>query len=392
MSMALKSKILPRFGCPVDPLVLGMSCLLLLTGLVMVTSASTEVSARIYGNPFHLASRHLVSVLIAAAAGGVAMSIPIKVWQKLDLPLLFIAFVLLVAVLIPGIGKEVNGASRWISLGFFTLQGSEFVKLIAIIYIAAYLVKRKEEIQQNWLAFIKPLIFVGTMSVLLLMQPDFGAAVVIMSAVMGVIFLAGSPMKYYLPVVSVGLVILGAIAVLQPYRLARLTSFTDPWQHPFGGGYQLTQALIAIGRGEWLGLGLGNSIQKLFFLPEAHTDFLFSIIAEELGVVGAVLIIVVFAILVVRALWIGKSAVEQGAEFHAFLAYGIAFLLGVQSSINLGVNLGLLPTKGLTLPLVSFGGNSLIISCVLIAILLRIEYECRNQMIGVIARSRRSVK
>jgi cell division protein FtsW len=369
-----------------------MSCLLLLTGLVMVTSASTEVSARIYGNPFHLASRHLVSVLIAAAAGGVAMSIPIKVWQKLDLPLLFIAFVLLVAVLIPGIGKEVNGASRWISLGFFTLQGSEFVKLIAIIYIAAYLVKRKEEIQQHWLAFIKPLIFVGTMSVLLLMQPDFGAAVVIMSAVMGVIFLAGSPMKYYLPVVSVGLVILGAIAVLQPYRLARLTSFTDPWQHPFGGGYQLTQALIAIGRGEWLGLGLGNSIQKLFFLPEAHTDFLFSIIAEELGVVGAVLIIVVFAILVIRALWIGKSAAEQGAEFHAFLAYGIAFLLGVQSSINLGVNLGLLPTKGLTLPLVSFGGNSLIISCVLIAILLRIEYECRNQMIGVIERSRRSAK
>ncbi len=389
MSMALKGNRLTREGCPVDPVIAGVAIMLLLMGLIMVASASIEVSARTYGSPFHMVIRHGVYVLFGGIAGVIALSIPISLWQRLDLPLLLLAFMLLIAVLIPGIGREVNGASRWISLGLFTVQGSEFVKLIVVIYISAYLVRRKEEIQENIFVFFIPIAFVGVLATLLLFQPDFGAAVVIVSAALGVMFLAGAPMRYFMPIITACLVGMFALVVLQPYRLARYTSFANPWENQFGGGYQLTQALIAFGRGEWLGLGLGNSIQKQFFLPEAHTDFLFSIIAEELGVLGAALIVIAFACLVIRALWIGRQAAKLEADFHAYMAYGIALLLGVQSTINLGVNLGLLPTKGLTLPLMSYGGNSLIISCVLVAILLRIEYECREKAVPVPTRSKR---
>jgi cell division protein FtsW len=373
----------------VDPVIAGVAICLLSFGFIMVASASTEVSARIYGSPFHLMTRHAAYVLLGAATGVAVLMMPIRIWQKLDLPLLLLSFLLLIAVLVPGIGKEVNGAARWISLGLFSVQGSELVKLFVIIYIAGYLVRRRQEVKEKFTGSLKPLLLVGLLAVLLIRQPDFGTAVVIMSAVMGVIYLAGAPMRYLLPVLSLfaGAVVL--VATLQPYRLARFASFIDPWQHQFGGGYQLTQALIAFGRGEWFGLGLGNSIQKLFFLPEAHTDFLFSIIAEEMGVVGAAVIILLFACLVIRGLWIGRTAANQGAEFHALVAYGISMLLGIQAAINLGVNLGLLPTKGLTLPLMSYGGNSLIVSCMLIAILLRIEYECRNKVVSASSRNRR---
>jgi cell division protein FtsW len=365
--------------CPVDPIVAGAAFILLLIGVIMVGSASTEVSARTYGSPFYLLIKHSAYVFIGLVAGIMAILIPVRMWNKLAIPLLVVSFGLLIAVLVPGVGREVNGATRWIPLGFFTLQGSEFVKLFAIFYIASYLVQHKSDVQSRITGFMKPLALVSVLVVLLLAQPDFGASVVIMAAVMGVIFLSGIPLKYYMPVVVTCVGAVALIATLQPYRLARLTTFTDPWQHQFDGGYQLTQALIAFGRGEWFGLGLGNSIQKLFFLPEAHTDFLFSIIAEELGIIGASLVIVLFACLVLRALWIGSQAISQGEEFHAYVAYGIALLLGVQASINLGVNLGLLPTKGLTLPLMSFGGNSLVVSCILIAILLRVDYECRKK-------------
>ncbi len=390
MNMALKGDKLMREACPVDPVIAGAAIMLLLMGLIMVASASTEVSARTYGSPFHMVIRHGVYVLLGGAAGALALSIPVNLWQKLDLPLLLLAFMLLVAVLIPGVGREVNGASRWISLGAFTVQGSEFVKLIVVIYISAYLVRRKQEVQESIYVFFIPVIFVGVLATLLLFQPDFGAAVVIVSAVLGVMFLAGAPMRYFMPIIIACLGLMIALVVLQPYRLARYTSFANPWENQFGGGYQLTQALIAFGRGEWFGLGLGNSIQKQFFLPEAHTDFLFSIIAEELGVFGATLIVIAFACLVIRALWIGRKAANLGADFHAYMAYGIALLLGVQSTINLGVNLGLLPTKGLTLPLMSYGGNSLIISCVLVAILLRIEFECREKSVPVRSKRRGS--
>jgi len=301
---------------------------------------------------------------------------PISFWQRFSLPLLLLGFAMLILVLVPGVGREVNGATRWIPLGFFSLQGSEFVKLFALVYLAAYLVGVQQD-EMDLTSFLKPFLILGVMVALLLVQPDFGASVVIMTAALGVVFLSGTPLKYFLPVVVLGVGSLIALVLLEPYRLARLIAFTDPWAHQFGGGYQLTQALIAFGRGELLGLGLGNSIQKLFFLPEAHTDFLFSIVAEELGLVGAVFVILLFAVLVVRGLILGKFAFEQGKAFHACLAYGLSLLLGIQALINLGVNVGVLPTKGLTLPLMSFGGNSLIVSCIWVALLLRIELECR---------------
>ncbi len=380
MSMAKRMSLAVRQGCPVDPIIAGTAIFLSLFGLVMVASASTEVSARIYGTPFYLMIRHSVYLLMGVISGVIVLMLPLRNWQRSYSPLLLLSFLLLIAVLVPGIGKEVNGATRWISLGIVRLQGSELVKLFVVIYIAGYLVRRKQQVQEEFTGFLQPVLLLGLLAWLLLKQPDFGAAVVIVTAAMGVIFLAGAPMKYLLPVFSFCVGAVALIVTLQPYRLARITAFTTPWEHQFEGGYQLTQALIAFGRGEWFGLGLGNSIQKLFFLPEAHTDFLFSIIAEEMGVVGAVVVILLFSTLVARALLIGRGAVHQGAEFHGYVAYGIALLFGVQATINLGVNLGLLPTKGLTLPLVSYGGNSLIVSCILVAILLRIEYECRHQI------------
>lgn len=376
---ALRTPALPSLGqFPIDPIVAGIALFLLLYGLVMVGSASMEVGAKTYGNAFHLFTRHGFYVVLSGAAAVVAISVPVQVWQRWDAGLLGFAFLLLVIVLVPGIGKEVNGSTRWIALGPFSLQGSEFVKLFVMIYMAGYLVRRSEEIETSLSGFAKPLVVLTLIVLLLLGQPDFGAAIVIISAAIGMIFLAGVPYRFFLPLVALCVSAVALIATLQPYRLARLTAFADPWEHQFGSGYQLTQALIAFGRGEWLGLGLGNSIQKLFFLPEAHTDFLFSIIAEELGIVGAGLVIVMFAALVIRGLAIGNEAKNKQLMFHAYLAYGLALILGIQASVNLGVNLGILPTKGLTLPLMSYGGNSLIVSCMMIAILLRIDFEARQ--------------
>ncbi len=385
MSMARKSpavfqqsQLSTTSQCPVDPVVAGIAVFLLLYGLVMVGSASMEVGAKTYSNAFHLLTRHSVYLVLSGFAAVIAISVPIRVWQRFDAGLLGCAFLLLVVVLLPGIGKEVNGSTRWIALGPFSLQGSEFVKLFVMIYMAGYLVRRAEEIQTSLSGFAKPLVVLTFIVLLLLGQPDFGAAIVIISAAIGMIFLAGVPYRFFLPLVALCVSAVALIATLQPYRLARLTAFADPWQHQFGSGYQLTQALIAFGRGEWVGLGLGNSIQKLFFLPEAHTDFLFSIIAEELGIVGAGLVIVLFAALIVRGLAIGNEARNKDLMFHAYLAYGLALIIGIQASVNLGVNLGVLPTKGLTLPLMSYGGNSLIVSCMMIAILLRIDFETRQ--------------
>lgn len=374
---------------PVDPMIAGIAMFLLLYGLVMVGSASMEVGAKTYGNAFHLLTRHGMYLVISGIAAVVAISVPVHVWQRWDAGLLGFAFLLLVIVLIPGIGKEVNGSTRWIALGPFSLQGSEFVKLFVMIYMAGYLVRRSEEIETSLSGFAKPLVVLTFIVLLLLGQPDFGAAIVIISAAIGMIFLAGVPYRFFLPLVALCVSAVALIATLQPYRLARLTAFADPWEHQFGSGYQLTQALIAFGRGEWFGLGLGNSIQKLFFLPEAHTDFLFSIIAEELGIIGAGLVILLFAALVIRGLAVGAEAKTKALMFHAYLAYGIALILGIQASVNLGVNLGVLPTKGLTLPLMSYGGNSLIVSCMMIAILLRIDFETRQAKVPEPKKGRR---
>ena len=360
---------------PVDPLIAGIALALLLCGLVMVGSASLEESVKGYGHPFHYMIRHGAYLGVSVLLAFIAISIPVHVWQRFHTVFLVLSFLLLLAVLIPGVGREVNGATRWIPLGAFSLQGSEFVKLFMLFYLAGYLVRNRDEVEHKLSGLIKPLAVVAMLSALLLAQPDFGAVIVLLVTAFGMIFLGGVPWRFFLPFLVAGGAVIGLIALLQPYRLARLVSFLNPWEYELGSGYQLTQALIAFGRGEWLGLGLGNSIQKLFFLPEPHTDFLFSIFAEELGIVGAALVIGLFALLVIRALMIGLAARKRQLEFHAHLACGIALLLGIQASINLGVNLGLLPTKGLTLPLMSYGGNSLMVSCLMIAILLRVHVE-----------------
>ncbi len=392
MSMVKKlSPSAPQLtGFPIDPLIFGITVFLLLYGLVMVGSASLEIGVKTYGNPFFLLTRHSIYLLVSGAAALVAISVPIQSWQKYDAALLGVSFVLLIGVLVPGIGKEVNGATRWVALGPFSLQGSEFVKLFVMIYMAGYLVRRKEEIETSLSGFAKPLVVLTLIVLLLLGQPDFGAAIVIISAAIGMIFLAGVPYRFFLPLVALCVSSVALIATLQPYRLARLTAFADPWEHQFDSGYQLTQALIAFGRGEWVGLGLGNSIQKLFFLPEAHTDFLFSIVAEELGIIGAGLVILLFAGMVVRGLAIGNAARRKELAFHAYLAYGLSLIIGIQASVNLGVNLGILPTKGLTLPFMSYGGNSLIVSCMMVAVILRIDYETRQLQTTEAKRGKRS--
>ena len=380
MSAARKMpvNIVDSDGFPIDPIVASIGLLLVIFGFVMVGSASLEVGAKNYGDAFHLLSRHGFYIVLAGGAGVLAIAVPISSWQKYDAVFLGLALLLLVAVLVPGIGKEVNGSTRWIAIGPFSLQGSEFVKLFVLFYIAGYLVRRKEEVESSLSGFAKPLLVLTFIVLLLLGQPDFGASIVIISAAIGMIFLAGIPYRFFLPLVMLCVSAVALIATLQPYRLARLTTFADPWEDQFDSGYQLTQALIAFGRGEWSGLGLGNSIQKLFFLPEAHTDFLFSIIAEELGVLGAGLVIVLFACLVIRGLVIGQRAVAKELLFHGYLAFGIALILGIQAMVNLGVNLGVFPTKGLTLPFMSYGGNSLIVCCMMLGVLLRIDYEVRQ--------------
>lgn len=374
-TMAVRNHLDQKVSLPFDPVLSMVTVLLLVFGYVMVASATTEISERLYGSPFHLLSKHSLFLAISLCVGLVTLIVPVKGWQKIDWLLLVISFFLLIAVLVPGIGRQVNGSARWISFGFFSIQGSEFVKLFVVIYVAGYLVRRREELLDHWVGFFKPLVLISLIAILLLLEPDFGAVVVIMASVMGLIFLAGVPLGKYVAVVIASVATVAVASVLQPYRLARYSAFTDPWEYQFSSGYQLTQALIAFGRGEWFGLGLGNSIQKLFFLPEAHTDFLFSVVAEEFGAIGAILLIVLFGCMIARGFLIGKQAQSSGETFAAYLAYGITLSLACQIIINIGVNLGLLPTKGLTLPFISYGGNSLIVSCMFVGILLRINYE-----------------
>jgi cell division protein FtsW len=292
--------------------------------------------------------------------------------------MLLAAFGLLVLVLIPGIGREVNGARRWIGFGAFNVQPSEIAKVFVVVYLAGYLVRRQEEVRESWMGFFKPFVVLLPMAGLLLLEPDFGATVVMMGSAMAMLFLGGVGMLRFGLMVALAV---GAVFVLvqtQEYRLQRLITFTDPWADQYGSGYQLTQALIAFGRGEWFGVGLGNSIQKQFYLPEAHTDFVFSVLAEELGFVGALATLALFVFVCVRGLYIGLWAEKAKQFFSAYVAYGLSFLWIGQFLINIGVNTGLLPTKGLTLPFLSYGGSSLVICCVSLAVLLRIEWERRN--------------
>lgn len=346
-------------------------------GLIMVSSASMVAGETKYGSTFYFLSRHLVWLVIAFFAGAVAMRVPVAILQKYAFAFLGLAALLLILVLIPGIGRRINGSTRWIGLGPLTFQPSEVAKLSVVLYMGSYLLRRQEEVRTGWWGFVKPMLVVLICVGLLLLEPDFGASVVMMSAAMAMLFLAGTPLLTFAAMFSVAAAGAVLLVVMEPYRLKRLLSFTDPWADQFNSGYQLSQSLIAFGRGEWFGVGLGRSVQKLSYLPEAHTDFVFAVYAEEFGLVGVMLMIALFWILVRSAVRIGQEAELGGKLYAAYVAYGIAVLIGVQTLFNIGVNMGLFPTKGLTLPLVSYGGSSLAMVFVMLGILLRIDAENR---------------
>ncbi|MCP4698336.1 MAG: putative lipid II flippase FtsW [Gammaproteobacteria bacterium] len=373
----LSSKELPEKNY--DYRLLSAAGVLLLLGLVMVASASINLAQTGYGDPLYFFKRQLLFAGIGGGLTIVLVRIPIPIWQRLSVPLLLAGCVLLIAVLIPGLGREVNGSMRWLSLRPFSLQPSEFMKLFMVLYLAGYLVRRSAEVREAASGFVKPLSVLVLITALFLLEPDYGATVVLFATALGMLFLAGVPMRQFLVWTTAVTIALAGVILLAPYRVKRLTAFMDPWADPFNSGFQLTQALIAIGRGEWFGTGLGGSIQKLTYLPEAHTDFLFAILAEELGLPGAALVIALFAFIVIRAFAIAQRAERLNRSYAAYLAYGIGFSIGLQASINLGVNMGLLPTKGLTLPLMSYGGSSMLVSCIMIALLLRVDYENRVQ-------------
>jgi len=359
-----------------DRTLISVVIILSAIGLIMVTSSSLHYAQNTFsGHSYHFVNRHIIYMLITLFAVVVVLSQPIVKWQKYGPYLLILGLILLVLVLF--FGRSVNGSKRWLDLGSFTLQVSELIKLFVVVYIAGYLVRRTDELQTQLTGFVKPLVVLALVSGLLLLEPDFGAVVVILSTSLAMLFLGGARLWQFIGLtIAVGAT-LGGIAVSQPYRLQRILTFLDPWSDPFGSGYQLTQSLIAFGRGNIFGQGLGNSLQKLSYLPEAHTDFIFAVLAEEMGLIGVCIVLALFFVLFFRAMKIGRIALLQQRAYSAYLAYGIGFWLTFQALINVGVASGALPTKGLTLPFVSYGGNSLLVSGIAIAILLRVDFESR---------------
>jgi len=356
-----------------------LSALILLgLGLVMVASSSVSIAERQLSEPLYYFWRQLSYSIVGLIAAFITFKLPLTYLQKAGPVLIVISLILLVMVLIPGIGREVNGSIRWLNLGIISLQVSEFAKLATVIYLAGYLVRHNEEVRTNMSGFLRPLGLIFIISVLLILEPDFGAVAVIAMTAMGMLWLGGASFFQFILLMLTMAAALTLAAVSSPYRMERLTTFLNPWADPFDSGFQLTQALIAFGRGEWFGVGLGSSVQKLFYLPEAHTDFVLAVLAEELGLFGVMIVVSLFCFIVIRALMIGRCAEKRERPFTAFLAYGLGIWLGLQAFINIGVNMGVLPTKGLTLPLMSYGGSSLIITCVVIAMLIRADYETRQ--------------
>ena len=356
---------------------------LLIIGLMMVASSSIMVSTKYFHQPFHFLIRQSCYLFVGCFAAIIIMRVDSSVWEKYSVPLLLICLLMLVLVLIPGLGRVVNGSRRWLAIGPIGIQVSELAKIVMIFYLSGYLVREQQRGNNTILGFIKPMIVLGCVGALLLLEPDFGATVVITGTVMVLLFLTGVKLRYYFGLLLMVGTALAVLAVTSPYRMARLTAFLNPWADQYNTGYQLTQSLIAFGRGGWFGLGLGGSVQKLFYLPESHTDFLFAVLAEELGLFGILLVLSLYSILVVRGLMIGFQAYTQARLFASYTAYGITFWLGLQAAINMGVNAGLLPTKGLTLPFLSYGGASLVVNCMVVALLLRIDHENRWQSLGL---------
>ncbi len=350
---------------------------ILLIGLTMVASASVAIADK-SGSPLGLFWRQSVYLGVATGIVTVLWPLELKFWHRAGGLLMLGSVALLALVLVPGIGREVNGATRWLSLGVVNLQPSEFGKIFVVMYLAGYLVRRAQEVRSAFSGFFKPVLILVVIAWLLLLEPDFGATVVVFATSLAMLFLGGAPLRIFFGWVAVTAVALGGILMAAPYRLQRLFTFLDPWADPFNSGFQLAQALIAIGRGEWFGVGLGGSVQKLFYLPEAHTDFLFAVLAEEFGLTGMTVVLALFGLLIWRGFSIASEAHAKGNEFGAYLAQGLTLLIGIQAFFNIGVNVGVLPTKGLTLPLMSFGGSSLLASAFAAGLILRIGYEARR--------------
>lgn len=362
---------LEAIGGSYDKWLLGAAVALASIGIVMVASSSIALTQ----SPFYYLTRHLIFIAIGVVLAAVTMRVELKEIEKYNQLLLLGCFALLIVVFVPGLGSSVNGAQRWINLGFSKFQTVEAVKVLYIVWLSSYLVRFRDEVNATWQAMLKPVGVVGVLVVLLLLQPDFGSSMLLLGITTCMLVLGGAQIKRIILPVLLLLPGLVALVIFEPYRMRRVTSFMDPWQDQLGSGYQLSNALMAIGRGEWTGVGLGASIQKLNYLPESHTDFIFSVIAEELGFLGVCGIISLYVLLVGRAFWLGMRCIEMRRHFAGYIAFGIALWISLQTFVSIGVNLGMLPTKGLTLPLISSGGSSVMMTCVAMGLLLRVSYE-----------------
>jgi len=362
-----------------DSVLVAAVMVLLGFGIVMVASASMHLAGR-NGDILRYVDRHLLALAIGVIAGWLSYRTPMAWWKKSSTALYFFGLGLLLLVFVPGLGREANGALRWIAAGPLSLQTSEFMKVFIVLYMSGYLVRRQLEVAHSVWGFVKPILLLVLACSLLMMQPDFGTTTVLLMTAFGMLFLGGAPLWQFALLLSMAIGALMVLVWISPYRLERVTTFLNPWAHAQDSGYQLAQALIAFGRGEWTGVGLGNGIQKQFYLPEAHTDFVMAVIGEEFGLLGTLLVICMFALIVWRSYAIGARAEARGDRYAAYVAYGLGLWLGMQAFINIGVNVGMLPTKGLTLPFLSYGSNSLIVCCIAIGMLLRVRYE--NQVAG----------
>lgn len=364
-----------------------MTICLTAVGVVMVASASMPIGQRLANDPFLFAKRDVFYLGLAFGLSLVTLRIPMTFWQRYSNVMLLLSIALLLMVLV--IGSSVNGASRWISLGPLRIQPAELSKLSLFCYLSSYLVRKVEEVRSNFWGFCKPMVVMVVLAVLLLAQPDLGTVVVLFITTLAMLFLAGAKLWQFLAIIGSGIFAVFLLVMAEPYRMRRVTSFLNPWQDPFGSGYQLTQSLMAFGRGELWGQGLGNSVQKLEYLPEAHTDFIFAILAEELGYVGVVLTLLMIFFVAFRAMWIGRRALQLDQRFSGFLACSIGVWFSFQALVNVGAAAGILPTKGLTLPLISYGGSSLLIMSTAIVLLLRVDFETRMMLAQAFVRSNR---
>ncbi|MEO1955278.1 MAG: putative lipid II flippase FtsW [Gammaproteobacteria bacterium] len=364
----------------VDYIFLSLFLSLSICGLLILASASVQFSDSITGSPLSMLLKQFFHLIVGFFLLIVISFTSLTIWERLDRWLLFFGIFLLLLVFVPGIGVEVNGANRWIRLGGFGLQPSEVMKFISIVYISAYSVRRITDLQTHWFGFFKPAFLIIMVASLILLQPDLGTSAVIFLTVLGILFIAGVHLKQFLLVLSLALLGVSALIIFVPWRWERIISFTDPWSDPFGTGYQLTLSLMSIGRGDWFGVGLGEGLMKMGYLPDAHTDFIYSVLVEEIGLLGGITVISLLFGLAFRCFYIAKRALIKNQYFGFFAAYGVAILIGLHTFINVGVATGLLPTKGLTLPFISYGGTNLLVMCSLIGLVLRIDYETKAAM------------